>query len=139
MAASQGVAAREGVAAVTSKTRTVTVETSRPQTLCPVCSPAGGEQVFIPFVSYHCAECGWLWRYGPLMFLWNLAKRRRWKSMQEKWDEQIELNLSASHFGRGREARMIGARMMHCPNNPRNGGDGFDTGDGTWRDRRWTS
>lgn len=58
--------------------------------------------------------------------------------MQERWDEQIELNLSASHFGRGHETRMIGARMMHCPNNPRNGGDSFDTGDGTWRDRRWT-
>lgn len=38
--------------------------------------------------------------------------------MQERWDDQIELNLSASHFGCGRAARMIGARMMHCPNNP---------------------
>jgi hypothetical protein len=56
---------------------------------------------------------------------------------QIRWDEQIELNLAASHFGRGRETRMIGARMMHCPNNPRNGGDGCDDGDGTWRDRRW--
>jgi hypothetical protein len=56
---------------------------------------------------------------------------------QEHWDAQIELNLAASHFGRGRESRMIGARMMHCPNNPRNGGDGFDRGDGTWQDRRW--
>lgn len=58
------------------------------------------------------------------------------KTMQERWDDQIEANLSASHFGRDRETREIGARMRWCPNNPANGGDGFDTGDG-WTDRRW--
>lgn len=61
----------------------------------------------------------------------------RRKSMKDRWDDQIAADLGASNFGRGRESRMIGARMMHCPNNPRNGGDGFDTGDGTWTDRRW--
>lgn len=58
-------------------------------------------------------------------------------SVQKQWDAQIKANLAAPHFGRGRESRMIAARMMHCPNNPRNGGDGFDMGDGTWRDWRW--
>jgi hypothetical protein len=61
----------------------------------------------------------------------------RRKTAQELWDAQIVANLGASHFGRGRKTRMIGARMRHCPNNPRNGGDEFDADDGRWTDRRW--
>jgi len=115
------------------------LEIQRPSALCPECSPSGGETVRVPFVDYRCPGCGWLWRY----YLGNFARRllrsacHRPKSMQARWDEQVKRNLAASHFGRGRESRMIGARMRHCPNNPRNGGDGFDTGDGAWRDRRW--
>lgn len=115
------------------------IRVKRPTALCPECSQSGGERVLIPFMDYRCTECGWLWRYRPAEFVRNVIRIGPWrkKSMQDRWDEQIELCLAASHFGRGRETRMIGARMMHCPNNPRNGGDGCDDGDGTWRDRRW--
>lgn len=42
------------------------------------------------------------------------------KSMQDVWDEQIEMNRDASW----RSAHMIASKMQKCGNNPRNGGDG---------------
>lgn len=59
------------------------------------------------------------------------------KSDQERWDDQIEANRSSSWFGRGRVSHQIADRMEQCPNNPRNGGDGYDKDDGEWVDRRW--
>jgi hypothetical protein len=61
----------------------------------------------------------------------------RRKTPQEQWDAQIALNRRrVVGVFRNRTAEEIADRMEVCPNNPRNGGDGFDTGDGTWRDRR---
>ncbi len=59
------------------------------------------------------------------------------KSDQEKWDESIESAKAKPWFGRGREAHRMADRMKLCPNNPRNGGEGYDRGDGRWTDRRW--
>lgn len=48
---------------------------------------------------------------------------REWLSqrdMRKVWDDQIEMNRSASW----RSAHMIASKMERCRNNPRNGGDG---------------
>lgn len=59
------------------------------------------------------------------------------KTDQETWDAEIASARADSWFGRGRESHQMADRMEQCPNNPRNGGDGYDKGDGTWTDRRW--
>jgi len=43
-------------------------------------------------------------------------------SEQDKWDDQIELNRSATW----RSAHMIANKMEKCANNPRNGGSGWN-------------
>lgn len=93
---------------------------------------------------------------------WTYLVPRRCSTPQDKWDDQIRLNqayVESRHrwiplarwvdflFITNLAGRIlddaacgldIAFRMEACPNNPRNGGDGFDMGDGTWRDRRWT-
>lgn len=56
---------------------------------------------------------------------------------QERWDDQIDQLRATNWFGRDREAHEVANRMHQCPNNPRNGGDGCNHGDGKWTDRRW--
>jgi hypothetical protein len=54
------------------------------------------------------------------------------KTGADRWNEQYDLNWGADW----REAHQIRAKMSRCPNNPANGGDWYDTGDGTFTDRR---
>lgn len=68
---------------------------------------------------------------------WTYLQPADSSTQQQKWDDQIALNRTRvlGVFPR-RTARKIADRMEACPNNPRNGGDGYDQGDGTWVDRR---
>lgn len=67
----------------------------------------------------------------------TIRLRLRRRTPQETWDAQIAGLRTGNWFGRGREAHEIANRMQQCPNNPRNGGDGDDRGNGQWTDRRW--
>ncbi len=86
-------------------------------------------------------------------------KLTRWSRMtaQERWDDQNDMNRAyadsqdriarvAERFGLKRVAakarneirvrEFMTERQERSPNNPRNGGDGFNRGDGKWTDRR---
>lgn len=88
---------------------------------------------------------------------WTYHRSASATTPQEKWDDQIRLNREGVHtsrrwiplfrrFGLNRWADRIyrdtratlaiADRMEACPNNPRNGGDGFNHGFGEWGDRR---
>lgn len=90
---------------------------------------------------------------------WTYLQPACYSTQQDKWDDQIRLNRAHvadrrrwlplarwidSVLHSGLERRIIrdtacplaiADRMESCPNNPRNGGDGHDHGQG-WTDRR---
>lgn len=98
----------------------------------------------------------WICRMEEIIDRYKLT---RWSRMtpQERWDDQNDLNedycVSQARIARIAEClgwtrvaekarqevlikRWMIERAARCPNNPANGGDGFDRGDGSWRDRR---
>ena len=54
------------------------------------------------------------------------------EASQFSWDAQIQSNRRTGNA----LSESIAERMKTCPNNPRNGGDGFDNGKNFWTDRR---